>query len=569
MSGRGRRLREQFYAANRMPLFLAVLCTLLTAAVNILIAWVMQQMIDTATGVPHAMSLQMIASLIAGILAAVVLIKLISRQAKPYFIRKAMLQYREAAYERLMKKNIAAFGLENTAEYLSAFTNDASVIETGYLEGQLDMLSDFSTSVLALLLMIAYSPLMTLISCAFFMLPIGAALTAGNRAEQAERNVSEKNIKFTASLKDILSGFSVIKSFQAEDAVQAVFQKENTETADAGYQKRRLLITIGLVSGIAGVAAQLGTFFAGICLLKAGWKITPGVLIAFIDLTGNVIVPIQQLPERAAAWKAASSLTDRLAERLERNVREDGKKELESFKTGIDVKNVSFCYDGDTDVLHDVCLHLEKGKCYALVGASGSGKSTLLNLLTAGHAGYQGEIDYDGHEVRQISSHSLFRTVSLIQQNVFVFNASIRDNITMFRSFDPAETEHVAQLSGLAEVIRNKGQDYRCGENGNGLSGGEKQRIAIARSLLKKSQVLLVDEATSSLDAGTASGIHKTILGLDGILRIVVTHRLDAGFLRRCDGILVMKNGSIAEQGTFDGLMKEKGYFYSLYNVSL
>ncbi len=138
----------------------------------------------------------------------------------------------------------------------------------------------------------------------------------------------------------------------------------------------------------------------------------------------------------------------------------------------------------------------------------------------------------------------------------------------MYSDFPREAVDRAIEMSGLAELITERGEDYLCGENGNGLSGGEKQRISIARSLLKKSQVLLVDEATAALDTQTAAQVTNAILGLDGMTRIVVTHALDDALLKKYDCILTLKNGSIAESGNFDELMSSKGYFFSLFTVS-
>lgn len=218
-------------------------------------------------------------------------------------------------------------------------------------------------------------------------------------------------------------------------------------------------------------------------------------------------------------------------------------------------------------MLSGIHCRFDLGKKYAIVGTSGSGKTTLLNLLLASHTNYDGNIYFDDTELKEISTASLYETESIIQQNVFIFNATIRDNITMFGSFPEDEIEKAIALSGLSAVVQAKGTEYLCGENGNGLSGGEKQRISIARSLLKKSQVLLVDEATAALDVETAKQVFDAILGLDEVTSIVVTHALDESLLSRYDEILAMKNGRIVEKGTFDELMEEKGYFYSLFTV--
>ena len=202
------------------------------------------------------------------------------------------------------------------------------------------------------------------------------------------------------------------------------------------------------------------------------------------------------------------------------------------------------------------------------MGASGSGKSTLLNLLMGSYGNYSGQIFYDGQELHQIRSDSLYELISIIQQNVFVFNNTIHNNITMFHEFPEDKVDKAIELSGLTQLIEERGAEYLCGENGSGLSGGEKQRISIARSLLKESAVLLVDEATAALDAQTANQVASAILHLDGLTRIVVTHDLDASVLKQYDCILALKNGNITESGSVEELMEQKRYFYSLYTVS-
>jgi ABC-type multidrug transport system fused ATPase/permease subunit len=157
--------------------------------------------------------------------------------------------------------------------------------------------------------------------------------------------------------------------------------------------------------------------------------------------------------------------------------------------------------------------------------------------------------------------------MSLIGQNVFLFDSTIRENISMFRDFPNEAVAEAAERSGLAAVITAKGEDYRCGENGVGLSGGERQRISIARSLLRGTPVLMMDEATAALDNHTAFEVTDAILKLDGLTRIVVTHRLEEQLLRQYDSILVLRDGRITEQGSYAELMEKNGYFYSLYHV--
>ena len=257
-----------------------------------------------------------------------------------------------------------------------------------------------------------------------------------------------------------------------------------------------------------------------------------------------------------------------MANAIYSNVRDEGEDIPARLRDGIEIKDLSFAYNADKEVLHNINAKFEAGKSYAVVGASGCGKSTLLSLLMAGHSDYSGDILYDGKELRNVSSHSLYEVISIIQQNVFIFNSTIKDNITMFRDFEPEEVERAISLSGLSALIAERGADFKCGENGSGLSGGERQRISIARCLLRKTPVLLVDEATAALDAETAFQVSSSILELDGLTRIVVTHSLDEALLKKYDSVLVLKNGAVEESGTFDELMDKKGYFYSLFTVS-
>ena len=181
---------------------------------------------------------------------------------------------------------------------------------------------------------------------------------------------------------------------------------------------------------------------------------------------------------------------------------------------------------------------------------------------------YQGEICIDGVSIKNIESESLYQLMTSVQQNVFVFNDTIRNNVTMFHEFPDKEVTLALERSGLSEFIEKRGEGFVCGENGANLSGGERQRISIARALLRKSPILLVDEATAALDAATARAVSFSILNLVGMTRIVVTHRLEEAILRRYDKILVMKNGTICEQGKFDTLMQQKGQFYSLFQIA-
>ncbi len=558
----------EFYKGNRISFLLALLSTVLISVVNLGLSWLMQQMIDSASGLENTYSLTELVLLTVIIIVSIVSIKLLNYISKPRFIKKAMAQYKNTAFTKLTQKSIASFNNETTATYLSALTNDAITIETNYVANSFDILFNIVLMLGALAMMLWYSPLLTVVAVAFFLLPIGVSLIAGNRMKTIETRVSEKNSNFLASLKDSLVGFPVIKSFKAEKAMIDQFQKNNQTLENEKCNKRKISTVLGMLGSVAGVAAQFGTFLVGIYLASAGYGITPGVLIIFTDLTANIINPIRDLPDYLAQRKAAAELITKLAESLEANIRDEGEHIPVKLTDSIELKNVSFGYDDEHIVLHNINTAFLAGKSYAIVGTSGSGKSTLLSLLMASHSTYSGEICYDTHELHKISSEALYDIISMIQQNVFIFNDTIRNNITLFGSFASEDVQKAIELSGLTPLIEQHGDNYLCGENGNNLSGGEKQRISIARSLLRKSPVLLVDEATAALDRETAYRVSDAILNLHGLTRIVVTHSLEEALLRRYDEIIVLKDGCIVEKGTFNNLMANKSDFYALYTMA-
>lgn len=563
-----RQLTAQFFRGN-LPMFaLAVFAALTGGTLNLIVTWLMQQLIDAASGLPGALPLGQLAWITGGFILLCAALMLLKYASEPRFIEKAMRQYKDFAFQKLTEKSISSFRAESTAAYLSALTNDAASIEADDLSQLLSVITKAVTFFGALAMMLWYSPLMTAIAAGVTVLPLIASLLTGGQLQAAEKRVSDQNRDFTAALSDCLGGFSVVKTFRAEKEIFRLFAESNCALEQEKFSRRRLKALVGMIGATTGIIAQLGVFLAGAYLALTGKGLTAGAVILFVNLMNFMIEPVAELPALLAARKAARGLIAKLADALEQDeVQPDG-VQIAPLMRQLRLEDVRFSYDGETEILRGVSAVFDAGKAYAIVGASGSGKSTLLNLLTTPGMAYAGKILLDGTELRTVSPESLYETVSVIQQNVFVFNASIRDNVTMFRSFPPEELAQAVRRAQLESLLAERGEDYLCGESGSGLSGGEKQRISIARSLLKHASVLLADEATAALDAQTAHQVTDDILSLSGVTRIVVTHTLEQAALRRYDGILVLKDGRIAESGSFDDLMAQKGYFYALYTVS-
>ena len=564
----GKQLRGQFFYKN-IPIFcLAVFVALAAGSLNLILSWIIQQLMDTAAGESGALSFRTLLLISAGFVLLCAGLSLLNYASQPRFLERAMRQYKDFAFKKLIGKSISSFRDESAAGYLSALTNDAASIETNYLAQMLAMITKAVTFIGALLLMCRYSLLMTAIAAGLTVLPLIASLLTGNRLQAVESRVSERNGEFTAALSDCLAGFTVVKNFRAEREIFRLFAQSNKALEHEKFTGRRIKTLVGMIGAVTGIFAQLGVFIAGVYLSMKGGSMTPGAVVLFVNLMNFIISPIAELPGLLACRKAALGLADKLAAALERSSFREGSETLNKLEHGIRLENVSFAYEPGKTVLHGINAEFEAGRAYALVGGSGSGKSTLLNLLMAAETNYSGHILADGIELSDISTESLYGTMAAIQQNVFVFNASIKDNVSMFRDFPKTEMDEAIARAHLGALIRERGEDYLCGENGSGLSGGEKQRISIARSLLKKSSVLLADEVTAALDAQTAHRVSSDILDLQGITRIVVTHTLEESLLRRYDKIFVLRGGRIEEAGSFADLMANKGYFYALFTVA-
>ena len=541
---------------------------LAAGSLNLILSWIIQQLMDTAAGKSGALSFRTLLLISAGFVLLCAGLSLLNYASQPRFLERAMRQYKDFAFKKLIGKSISSFRDESAAGYLSALTNDAASIETNYLAQMLAMITKAVTFIGALLLMCRYSLLMTAIAAGLTVLPLIASLLTGSRLQTVESRVSERNGEFTAALSDCLAGFTVVKNFKAEREIFRLFAQSNKALEHEKFTGRRIKTLVGMIGAVTGIFAQLGVFIAGVYLSMKGGSMTPGAVVLFVNLMNFIISPIAELPGLLACRKAALGLVDKLAAALESSSSREGSETLNRLEHGIRLENVSFAYEPGKTVLHGINAEFEAGRAYALVGGSGSGKSTLLNLLMAAETNYNGHILADGIELSDISTESLYGTMAAIQQNVFVFNASIKDNVSMFRDFPKAELDEAIARAHLGALIRERGEDYLCGENGSGLSGGEKQRISIARSLLKKSSVLLADEVTAALDAQTAHRVSSDILDLQGITRIVVTHTLEESLLRRYDKIFVLRGGRIEEAGSFADLMANKGYFYALFTVA-
>lgn len=561
-----REYTQAFYRGNRLTCAAVVLLTILGTLPNLVCSWILGEVLDVVTTRDLQGLLRMLCLLPAFLLAAFLLesgrIRLKSR-----FIHGAMARYKALAFSRLSEKSISAFSTENTSRYLSVLNNDIASIEENYLNRSFLLIYYCCSFVGALIMMFWCSWELAAAALLLSALPIAVSLGMGKELTRREKAVSDRNESYMATLKDLLSGFSVIKCFKAEAQAGQLFESSNQAVEKAKERRRWWDGLVASVSDCCGSIFQFGIFLLGAYLAIRG-RVTAGTVLIITNLCNFVLVPIQTVPQYWAGRKAAEGLMEKLAKVTAEHAAAQGTPMEPVLREAISFDRVSFGYEPEKPVLRDITLRFEAGKKYAVVGGSGSGKSTLLNLLMGAYGGYTGSVSIDGTELRDVDTDSLYDVMSLIGQNVFLFDDTIANNITMFRQFPPERVAQAAERSGLSQLIQEKGSGYPCGENGVGLSGGERQRVSIARCLLRGTPVLLLDEATASLDNQTAYAVTDAILHLDGLTRVVVTHRLERGLMEQYDEIIVLRDGRVQERGSFDSLMGRKGYFYSLFTLA-
>ena len=558
-------VKSYIYKGNIFNFVVLTFTSLLQTATMIILALMLEKIMAIATAKDiealYEQGILFLILLVVGVLMYALIVFL-----RPKYQKRAITQYKNNIYGHILDKKIANFNKHNTSTYISALTNDVKKIEDDYLFSAFNLITNITLFLCTIVVMLIYSPLLTLTGIVLGLLPFIGAIIVGGKLAINEKEISDQNASFMHFIKDNLIGFSTIKVFKSENKIKDLFTKNKNVLENKKANKTKTLALMEMVQTVLSFLSQFGVFFIGAYISIKTGQIAPSVILLFVQLMNYIISPLMEIPTSLSKRLACNPIFKKIGEIIK--AEDDiNKKEIINQINEITISNLKFQYD-DKVVLNDITHRFEKNKSYAIVGTSGSGKSTLLNILLGKHSDYLGNISYNNTELRKISIDSLFEISSFVEQNVFVFDDSIINNITMYSNVDEKLLNEAINKSGLSVLIDEKGSDYRCGENGCNLSGGEKQRISIARALVKKSQLLLLDEATSALDNETSSSITNNLLAIENTTKIMITHRLDGEILSKFDEIIVMKNGNIVEYGTYKKLMENNATFKSLVELN-
>ena len=558
---------KQFWYRNKMNYVLAILAQILISAVNVSLAFVILYFVEAVEYTDKSrVNLAMI--FVGVFLGGNLICGWLNRYAKNRYIMQALSQFKDYIFRKIINKSIVDFETTNGSKFLNAFSNDLALIETNYLNGNIQIINLGFSVLIAMLAMLYINPILALCALGAALIPLIFAIVFGTRLAKNEKAASDENESFVDQMKDLLNGFIVIKSFKAEDEVLKLFSKRNFTLEQTKRKRRETNDTLSIASQLSNILMISLIFLIGAFFAYKG-IMSIGKVIAFVQLSNYISDPVKLLIPLLGNRKASLTLIDKVTLAVEESAAKKGTTKMTSFMNAIEIDNVSYSYDGEKEVLHNISCRFDYNKSYAIVGNSGSGKSTILRLIMGFDHSYEGSISVDGISLTEIDLDSYYDFISVIQQNVFLFNNSIKENITLFRDFEESILDQAINIAGLKGLIEEKGLNYECGEFGCELSGGEKQRVSIARCIVRQTPIMLVDEATAALDNITAYEVTNSILSIEGLTKIIVTHKLEKNLLQKFDKIIVMKDGTILETGNFDSLMENKSYFYSLYNVGI
>lgn len=332
-----------FYQKNRKLFFITIVAVILCGIMDVGVAYLLQVLLDVANS-SNTKGLVNILVVSLAFFCSMFVFQIVLRSAKYSFLKNAMKQYKEKVFENITRKNISTFASENTSSYISALTNDAASIERNYLTGIINIVNNCILFVGAIAMMFWYNWSMTLVVIGLCLLPISTAVLFGNKLAAEEKEISNKNESFVNIVKDLLNGFSVIKSFKAEKEAIYLFNEKNIMLENNKCKRMKTENLINIISGMVGFVVQIGIFLYGAYLSIQG-HITAGVVVAFVQLMNYVLAPIQRLPGLLANKKAADTLIDKLALYTANNINKKGEEIIHSIGKGIICKNIRFGYE--------------------------------------------------------------------------------------------------------------------------------------------------------------------------------------------------------------------------------
>ena len=493
----------------------------------------------------------------------------ISLRLRNKLVRQIMSRYKNKVFKSILDRDYREFSKEKSGKFISILTENMKKIEQDYLHQFFNISKNISLMIFSLVAMFIGNWFLTLLVIIASIIPMMISGFIGQKSASLQNSSMIADQKYLAKVKDILAGFLVIKSFNVKEAIGQDYKNESEKLDEIYFIKGKFDVLSNVISQLSGMIVFLVAFGGGMYLVFGGHT-TIGSVTAIVQLVNFVVMPLNEIGMGMSKFREGQATLNSFE--VKDVIELQTGKTKEYFDDVISFSNVDFSYpNAEEKIFNHLSLQIKKGEKIAIVGMSGSGKSTLLNLLLRFYDVTSGYISIDNQDLQAISAESLYNLMTIVQQDVYIFDDTLKANITLSQSFNEDDIKKAVQQSGLESyILENElGLQTLCGENGSNLSGGERQRLSIARALIRKTPILLLDEATSSLDNKVTTEIENSILEIQDLTVLVVTHKLNKSMLKKYNRILFMKNGVIVEDDSFDNLMDRKGEFYKLVELSV
>ena len=492
----------------------------------------------------------------------------ISLRLRNKLVRQIMSRYKNKVFQSILDRDYRDFSKEKSGKFISVLTENMKKIEQDYLYQYFNISKNLSLMIFSLLAMFIGNWYLTLLVIIASIIPMMISGFIGQKSAYLQKSAMIADQKYLAKVKDILAGFLVIKSFNVKEAIRQDYRNESEKLDEIYFMKGKFDVLANVISQLSGMIVFLVAFGGGMYLVFNGHT-TIGSVTAIVQLVNFVVMPLNEIGMGMSKFREGQVSLNSFE--IKDTVELQTGKRKEYFDDVISFSNVDFSYPNTEEkIFNNLSLNIQKGEKIAIVGMSGSGKSTLLNLLLHFYDVTSGHISIDNQDLQDISSESLYNLMTVVQQDIYIFDDTLSVNITLNQPFAEDDIKQAVKQSGLENyILENElGLQTLCGENGSNLSGGQKQRLSIARALIRKTPILLLDEATSSLDNQVTTEIENSILKIRDLTALVITHKLNETILKKYDRILFMKDGVIVEDGSFVDLMDRKGEFYKLFGLS-
>ncbi len=489
-----------------------------------------------------------------------------------YLEQQILKAMRDELYGKIQMLPMAFFDRQKTGHLISRITNDVTNLRGAVVGGLASMIRSGLMTIIAVAIIFYTSWQLSMLT--ILLVPVNIFLIAiiSRKLRKGSRRAQERMADMTAVLQETISGVRVVKAFGMERFEQIKFGDFNRMYFSEYTKMRRFADLASPTSETLGILASVVILWYG-GRLVVQQQLDPANLMMFIGAMLWVVNPIKSLSKLNSVIQEGLVCAERVFEILDIQTEEDisGDETIDRINEAIVYEDVSFSYDGETPVLADVNLRIGKGEVIALVGASGAGKSTLADLVPRFYEPDSGRVTIDGRDIGTITISSLRSLMGIVTQETILFNDSVFNNIAYGLSDCPRDdVVTAAKAANAHEFIEAmpKGYDTVIGDRGIQLSGGQRQRLAIARALLKNPQILILDEATSSLDVESEALVQEAIDRLvRGRTTLVIAHRLST--IKNADRIVVLEDGKIMQIGTHEELIGEEGIYRKLYSLQI